>query len=293
MVLHSSDVQAAIRNATLGAYSIDILATNQRRIGSVAAGGSGMRAPNRNAWTANLVGSFAKNDLRTSTQAQVSNIVGLRLGSVTTKAIETDVVWSASGSFQFNLQFDLREDLEENPRDAKPSKSYGFGMAISQQYSDATTVAEIVNSELTTYAGGVLVHANQAAQYYTFAASAAAGSLNVQGEGMFVKVDVDSMTYATIHGGTITIDPDPSVKESDLGVLSSSNPLMITGAGDLVLSTATTTAFAAGVAVAVVSGAIESGATIKGNATIRSKKGMPESPHSHWSRFQTQGLHRY
>ncbi|MFM2013781.1 MAG: hypothetical protein RLZZ396_2565, partial [Planctomycetota bacterium] len=273
MVLHSSDVQAAIRNATLGAYSIDILATNQRRIGSVAAGGSGMRAPNRNAWTANLVGSFAKNDLRTSTQAQVSNIVGLRLGSVTTKAIETDVVWSASGSFQFNLQFDLREDLEENPRDAKPSKSYGFGMAISQQYSDATTVAEIVNSELTTYAGGVLVHANQAAQYYTFAASAAAGSLNVQGEGMFVKVDVDSMTYATIHGGTITIDPDPSVKESDLGVLSSSNPLMITGAGDLVLSTATTTAFAAGVAVAVVSGAIESGATIKGNATIRSKKG--------------------
>ncbi len=273
MIVGVSETHAIVRNATLGRYSLEILAEDQRRIGSIAAGGSGTRSPNKDAWTVNSVGSFVRNHLTTNTEALIESIAGENLGSISVRALDSDVVWAAAGSFQFNLQFDLRDDLEEVPKNTKPAKSYGVGVAICLQESRSNTTATVKNSKLETHRGGVIVLADEASQYYSFAAAVAAGSMSVQAEGMFVNVSIYSNCQSTIDSGSLTISPEVGVGQSDLIVASNSNPLLITAAGDLVRTTAASAAFAAGVAVAVVSGTIESGASIKGNGKVRSKRG--------------------
>ncbi|MFM8173251.1 MAG: lectin-like domain-containing protein, partial [Pirellulaceae bacterium] len=204
----------------------------------------------------------------------IENVNAQTLSSISVLAVDSDVVWATAGSFQLNLQFDLREDLGEEPRNTKPAKSYGVGIAICMQESKSSTTARMKDSILQTHRGGVIVQATDAGQYFSFAAAVAAGQMNVQAEGMFVDVSVDANSQATIDSGTLILSPEVGVTQSDLLVVSNSNPLLITAAGDLVRTAAASAVFAAGVAVAVVSGTIDSGASIKGKGTVRSKRGQ-------------------
>ncbi|NBT14201.1 MAG: hypothetical protein EBS56_11595, partial [Planctomycetia bacterium] len=131
----SSTVTALVRQVEVRGFAIDVHATNARRIGGLAASGSGATAGNSGTTNLQVVGSVVVNTITTVTRARIDSATGTGLGDVSVAAKADEKIWSAAGSFLFNF----------SPTGAAagqtPGKSLGIGASVAVQNVTSTTTA--------------------------------------------------------------------------------------------------------------------------------------------------------
>lgn len=138
VVTASSAVTALVRQATVTGFSVDVRADNARRIGGLAASGSGSTAGNSGTTSVQVVGSVVVTTITASTTALVDAVVGRSLGGTTVRGTTAESVWSAAGSFLFNFSAGGIGQAGQTP-----GKSLGIGAAVAVNRVTATTTAEV------------------------------------------------------------------------------------------------------------------------------------------------------
>jgi hypothetical protein len=263
----SSNVTALVRQAEMRGFTLDVHATNARRIGGLAAGGSGATAGNAGTTNVQIVGSGVVNAITATTMASIEAATGKGLGNVTVAAKTDDKIWSAAGSFLFNVSLN---GLDE--RASTPGKSLGIGAAVAVQNVTSTTTATMSDAVLEE-AAKVTVTATDTSKLFTFAAGIVGTGTGSSLSGMWAVVAAKPTVTASIDGGSLDVGGAEGAG-GGIDVAATSALLLVTAAGDLVLGRSQEHSFAAvGAAVAVVRATTNTESRVGKSAKVRAHRG--------------------
>ena len=191
-----SNVQALLQYADVEAFEIALEASNDKKIGSCAAGLQ-VQAPKGTDLA--IAGSVVVNTIENTTKASMIDVgEGELLGEVSLTALQEDEVWGAAGTA--SVTFDRRSD---RPR---AKTAIGVGMSAVMNQLDNTTTADVSDSELTQSEGAFNVTAEDFTSSRVLSAgvdvTVSAGTA-VDIGGMWATNYVSPNTTAQISGSTI------------------------------------------------------------------------------------------
>lgn len=261
----ASTVTALVRQATVQGFSADLRATNARRIGGLAASGSGATAGNSGTMSLQVVGSVVVNSITATTTARFDTVTGTGLGDLSVAAKADEKIWAAAGSFLFNF----------SPSGAQPGqtpgKSLGIGASVAVQNVSSITTASLSDSVLE--AATAAVRAADTSQLYTFAAGIVGTGSGSSLSGMWTNVTVTPTVTAAIHGGSLDVGGAAGTA-GGVDVTAMSMLLLVTAAGDMVIGRSSGSSFvAAGAAVAVVRAKTSTESRLDRSAQVRARRG--------------------
>ena len=256
----SSHVAATLSHAEVQGFAATVAAEHDRRIGGLAASGSGSTAGNAGTTSVQIAGSVVVVTLDTSTRTHVDQLSG-SLAGLSATATNSDSVWTAAGSFLFNWS---------PGGGSSGGASLGVGAAIAVPTLTTTTEVLVRQPNLTVTAGDVTVSAATATKALTFAGGVSVTGAGSSLSGMFAFPTITTTTTAAIDGGSI--DRTAGITGS-IEVLAASSLLAITGAGDLVLGFGSGSRVAAGAAVAHARIAPTTTARVGSGTRLRNRKG--------------------
>ena len=268
VVTASSTVTTLLRQVTVQGFALDVSAADGRRIGGLAASGSGARVGNTGTTSVQLVPSVVVTSIGTTTRARIDSIHGGSLADVSLRARNNDRIWGAAGSFLFNVSLNAAPAAGRSP-----GNSLGVGMAVAKQTVVSETTARIDDSDLGATA--VAVIAADRSQILTFAAGVVGTGAGSSLSGMWADVSAKSAVTAAIEGGSIDVAPASDAREGKgVAVTAVSAMLLVTVAGDLVVGRSTGGSwFAVGAAVAVVGCDATVDSHVGRSARVRARRG--------------------
>lgn len=262
----ASTVAVLLRQATVQEFALDLRATNARRIGGLAASGSGATAGNSGATSVQVVGSVVINTITATTTARIDSATGTGLGEVSLDAQADEAIWAAAGSFLFNVS--PRAPLGQGQM---PGKSLGIGAAVAVQHVTSTTEATL--RDATMEATRAAVAATDKSQLFTFSSGIVAAGAGSSLSGMWANVTVTPTVTAAIDGGTLDVGGAANAA-GGIDVATTSALQVVTAAGDLVIGRANEGALvSAGAAVAWVTGNLTTEAGVRRSARVRARRG--------------------
>jgi hypothetical protein len=256
----SSTVSVLVRQAEVRGFAVDVQATNARRIGGLAASGSGATAGNSGTTSVQVVGSVVVNSITTVTRARIDSATGTGLGDVSVAAKADEKIWSAAGSFLFNFSPTGAQEGQT------PGKSLGIGASVAVQNVASTTTATV--SDAVIEAAKVAVTAADTSQLYTFSAGVVGTGAGSSLSGMWANVTATPTVTAAVDGGSLDVGGAAGAA-GGVDVAATSALLLVTAAGDRGIGRSSGASFvAAGASVAVVRGTATTDA--RGNTCARS-----------------------
>ncbi|MBM3966319.1 MAG: hypothetical protein FJ308_14830, partial [Planctomycetes bacterium] len=141
----NSDVQAWVQSASLDQLGLNVSATNNKKIGS---GAAGLQVDSPTGFDLQVMGSVVINTIDNTTKAWIDQANHTNAGDISVRALQADEIFGLAGTAQFSIA------------PFRGKTVFGFGMSAAWSEINNTTDASIQGSTISQTQGNTLVSAN-------------------------------------------------------------------------------------------------------------------------------------